>query len=297
MRYLSLFSGIEACTVAWKPLGWKAVGFAQYEPGDNIQFPSQVLKYHYPDVPNLGDVTKITEAKVASLGHIDLVVGGSPCQDLSLAGKRAGLRNEDGSITRSGLFDYQLQIFEWARRHCNARFLLWENVPGAFSSGKGRDFAYILGSMVQRDVPVPTDGWDNSGICTSDDWSRIVEWRVLDAQYFGVAQRRRRCFALLDTGAWWSRRPILFEPEGLPGDSEEGKGTQQGASSEAGDGTEEYCRMNTYGFAHSQQSMNLVEDFMPPLLRRDYKDPSLVGYPDFYNRDLTAYRMDHGEAE
>ena len=79
LRYLSLFSGIEAATVAWKPLGWEAVAFAQYEPGDNIQFPSKVLQYHYPDVPNLGDVTKITEEQIKVLGHIDLVVGGSPC--------------------------------------------------------------------------------------------------------------------------------------------------------------------------------------------------------------------------
>ena len=100
IRYLSLFSGIEAATVAWEPLGWTPVAFAQYEPGDNIQFPSKVLQYHYPDVPNLGDVTKITEEQIKALGHIDLVVGGSPCVDLSIVGQRRGLVNEDGSLTR-----------------------------------------------------------------------------------------------------------------------------------------------------------------------------------------------------
>lgn len=290
IRYLSLFSGIEACTVAWETLGWEPVAFAQYEPGDRIQFPSQVLKYHYPDVPNLGDVTKITEEQIAALGHIDLVVGGSPCQDLSLAGKRAGLRNEDGSITRSGLFDYQMQIFEWARRHGDARWLLWENVPGAFSSGAGRDFAYILGSMVQRDVPVPADGWRNSGICTSDSWDRIVEWRVLDAQYFReTPQRRRRVFALLDTGAWWSRQPVLLEPEGLPRDSEEGEGERESSSSKV-EGSSGGCLFDTLAFAeHSihpecicitgENNFVVGEDFTPALRVRDHKDPLIVMYP------------------
>ena len=217
LRYLSLFSGIEAATVAWKPLGWEAVAFAQYEPGDNIQFPSKVLQYHYPDVPNLGDVTKITEEQIKALGHIDLVVGGSPCTDLSIAGLRKGLVNEDGSLTRSGLFDYQMQIFEWARRNNGCEWMLWENVPGAFSSNEGNDFGYILGSMVQRDVPVPKDGWKNSGVCVSESGDRIVEWRVLDAQYFGVPQRRRRVFALLRAGAWGGTRRYCLSPRACEG--------------------------------------------------------------------------------
>lgn len=556
LRYLSLFSGIEAATVAWKPLGWEAVAFAQYEPSDNIQFPSKVLQYHYPDVPNLGDVTKITEEQIKALGHIDLVVGGSPCfaagtmvltehgyrpieeievgdlvfthkgnlkkvvrtghkeaetfslkssgktetivtenhpyyerkrnwvsekktnkrvfsdakwtevseldkdsflatpvipefhdderfddetlwilgryiadghyrkelrkegtdhyyyqvvisvgedkldefkahvkdrhfscykhsqsvyrctfssmelvgmieeygigdhsynkqiplkllgfpkeklkvlldgywsgdgcvtdkgheattvseklaltlalaivkvygvlpvvsrydapskgvicgrevnqrpaytirwketsrkmwikdddyfwgqvrsktsvgvnvvynleveddhtyiannavvhncQDLSVAGLRRGLVNEDGSLTRSGLFDYQMQIFEWARRNNGCEWMLWENVPGAFSSNEGNDFGYILGSMVQRDVPVPKDGWKNSGVCVSESGDRIVEWRVLDAQYFGVPQRRRRVFALLRAGAWGGTRRYCLSPRACEG--------------------------------------------------------------------------------
>lgn len=573
LRYLSLFSGIEAATVAWKPLGWEAVAFAQYEPGDNIQFPSKVLQYHYPEVPNLGDVTRITEEQIAALGHIDIVVGGSPCfvkgtmvltesgykpieeievgelvlthkgnlkkvvrvghkeadtfslqsagrtetivtgnhpyytrkrtwewgnktnsrhfsdptwtevsdlnkdyflatpvipdlhdderlddetlwilgryiadghyrkdlrkegtnhyqyqviisvgkdkledfkahvrsrhfscyehsqsvfrctfssmelvniieeygigdhsynkqiplkllglqkeklsvllegywsgdgcvtkkghsattvseklaltlalaivkvhgvmpvvcksnvppktvicgrevnqrpfytirwnksertvwtkdqdflwsnvrsvtpsaanvvynleveddhtyiannavvhncQDLSIAGAKRGLRNEDGSLTRSGLFDYQMQIFEWAKKHGNARFCLWENVPGAFSSNEGNDFAYILGSMVQGDVPVPGDGWGNSGVAVSESGDRCVEWHVLDTQYTGIPQRRRRVFALLDTGSWWSRPPILFKPEGLYGNPKKSKGTRKAASRTVG---------------------------------------------------------------
>lgn len=234
IRYISLFSGIEAATVAWEPLGWTPVAFAQYEPGDNIQFPSKVLQYHYPDVPNLGDVTKITEEQIKALGHIDLVVGGSPCQDLSIAGQRRGLVNEDGSLTRSGLFDYQMQIFEWARRNNGCEWMLWENVPGAFSSNEGNDFGYILGTMVQGNVPVPRDGWKNSGICVSEDGRRIVEWCVLDAQHFGVPQRRRRVFALLHTGAWGEYPPVLFESESLPRDSEKGEGKRKGSSKSSG---------------------------------------------------------------
>jgi len=142
VRYLSLFSGIEAATVAWEPLGWEAVGFAEFE-----DFPKAVLTHHYPAVPDLGDVTMITKEQIIALGQFDIVVGGSPCQDLSMAGKRAGLRNENGEVTRSGLFDEQIRIFEIARKHNGCRYCLWENVPGALSSNNGCDFAYVLGSL------------------------------------------------------------------------------------------------------------------------------------------------------
>ncbi|WP_257263420.1 DNA cytosine methyltransferase [Endozoicomonas sp. ONNA2] len=107
MGYLSLFSGIEAATVTWHPLGWTPAGFAEIEP-----FPSAVLEHHYPDVPNLGSVTDITEAMILKLGPIDLVVFGSPCQDLSEAGKRKGFDGE-----RSGLFFAAIQIIRWARKY------------------------------------------------------------------------------------------------------------------------------------------------------------------------------------
>jgi len=142
------------------------------------------------------------------------------CQDLSVAGKRAGLRNEDGSLTRSGLFDHQMRIFELAREINGCRFCLWENVPGALSSNDGQDFAYVLGTMVQGSVSVPRDGWANSGVCLSGDGRRCVEWRILDAQHMGVPQRRRRLFLISDSGTWWSRPPILFEPKGVSGNFE-----------------------------------------------------------------------------
>jgi DNA (cytosine-5)-methyltransferase 1 len=195
MRYLSLFSGIEAASVAWEPLGWQCVGVAEIEP-----FPCALLAHHYPDVPNLGSVTEITDEQIAALGPIDIVVGGSPCQDLSVAGKRAGLAG-----ARSGLFHEQLRIFHAARTLCGARWLLWENVPGAFSSHRGRDFAVVVGEMAGAEFGVPRNGWRNTGVAVGSNG--CVEWRTLDAQYVrvesharAVPQRRRRVFALLDTG-------------------------------------------------------------------------------------------------
>jgi len=187
-------------------------------------FPCAALAHHYPSVPNLGDVTKITEQDIAALGPIDLVVFGSPCQDLSVAGHRKGLINADGTVTRSGLFFTAVNIFQWARRHCGARFALWENVPGAFSSNKGRDFGAVVEFLAGLDeVPVPPKGWGNEGVALGSNG--LVEWATLDAQWFGVAQRRRRVFALLDTGDWSNRPPILLESESLRGDSAPSRGT------------------------------------------------------------------------
>lgn len=207
MRFLSLFSGIEAASVAWGPLGWECVAVAEIEP-----FPSALLAHHYPDVPNLGDVSRITGEQIAALGPLDIVVGGSPCQDLSVAGKRAGIAG-----ARSGLFHEQIRIFHAARDFGGARFMLWENVPGAFSSYSGRDFAAVVGAMAGCEFGVPAGGWKNSGVALGP--AGLVEWCVLDAQFFGLAQRRARVFALLDTGDWRSRPPVLLEPESLRGDS------------------------------------------------------------------------------
>ena len=137
VRFLSLFSGIEAASAAWAPLGWECAGVAEIDP-----FACAVLAHRHPHVPNLGDISKVTEMQVAALGHIDLVVFGSPCQDLSCAGKQKGLSGE-----RSGLFFPAIDIISWCRIWCGTRFALWENVPGAFSSSAGRDFAAVVGAL------------------------------------------------------------------------------------------------------------------------------------------------------
>lgn len=208
MRYLSLFSGIEAASEAWSPLGWQCVAVAEIEP-----FPCSVLAAHHSGAPNLGDVTKINETMIASLGPIDLVVFGSPCQDLSVAGKRAGLQGE-----RSGLFHQAIRILGYARKHCGTRFAVWENVPGAFSSNKGRDFAVVVGELAGvAGLNPPPKGWGTEGCLLGEQG--MVEWSVLDAQWFGVAQRRRRVFAFADFGDWRGRCPVLLEPESLRGNS------------------------------------------------------------------------------
>ena len=208
MRFLSLFSGIEAASEAWTALGWECAGVAEIDP-----FACAVLTHRHPHVPNLGDITKITEMQIAALGHIDLIVFGSPCQDLSIAGKQKGLSGE-----RSGLFYPAVDIINWARLWCGARFALWENVPGAFSSNQGRDFAAVVGTLAGLDdVGVPPKGWGTEGCAVGSE--AMVEWATLDAQWFGVAQRRRRIFALADFGNWAGRPPILLEPEGVRGDS------------------------------------------------------------------------------
>lgn len=216
MKYLSLFSGIEACTVAWKPLGWECVAVAEIEP-----FPCAVLAHHYPNVPNLGDVTKITEQQIKELGQIDLVVFGSPCQNLSVAGNRKGLQGES-----SGLFYEAIRLISYARKHCGARFALWENVPGSFSSNKGDDFREVVRELsANRNINTPANGWGNTGVALGENG--LVEWRVLDAQYFGLAQRRKRVFAIVDFGNWQDRPPILLEPKGVCGDTPPSRETGQ----------------------------------------------------------------------
>ncbi|MGX9958551.1 DNA cytosine methyltransferase [Xanthomonas euvesicatoria] len=207
MDYLSLFSGMEAAHLAWSPLGWRCKGVAEIDPAA-----CALLRHRLPHVPNLGSVTDITDEHIRALGPLDVVIGGSPCQDLSVAGKRAGLGG-----ARSGLFHHQLRIFNAARHLCGARWLVWENVPGAFSSNKGRDFAVVVGALAGSELTVPADGWSDEGVALGDNG--LVEWSVLDAQWFGVAQRRRRVFAVLDTGDWAGRPPVLLERDSLRGDS------------------------------------------------------------------------------
>lgn len=258
MRFLSLFSGIEACTVAWKPLGWECVAFSEIEP-----FPCSLLAHHYPDIPNLGDVTKITENQIKALGQIDLVVFGSPCQNLSMAGNRKGL---DGQS--SGLFYDAIRIIQWARKHNNCRFALWENVPGAFSSNKGADFTAVVRALSgNTDINTPKNGWGNSGAALGDDG--LVEWRVLDAQYFGLAQRRKRVFALTDFGNWQDRPPILFEPNGLHGDINQSEKEGGSIATATANGTRTAC----YGLDTKQPPARISLEKSATLTASSYKEP------------------------
>lgn len=271
MRYLSLFSGIEAATVAWQPMGWECVGVSEID-----AFPCAVLAHYYPSVPNLGDVTKLAEQDIADLGQIDVIVFGSPCQDLSLAGKRKGFTDDNGATTRSGLFFTAMRIVEWAKKHCGLRFALWENVPGAFSSNKGADFAEVVGHLAGIDsVEIPPKGWGTEGCAVGKEG--MVEWSTLDAQWFGVAQRRRRVFALADFGDWASRPPLLLESESLRGHTppsrEAGKRTagnaerSTGENSEGGRNAEPGLVLSevSYVMAHGQGGAEIMRNCSPTL--------------------------------
>lgn len=181
MRYLSVCSGIEAATVAWHPLGWTAAAYSEIE-----KFPSQVLAHHYPDVPNVGDMTKFKEW--TNVSNVDVLVGGTPCQSFSVAGLRKGLDDPRGNL--------MLTYLAIAAKF-RPKWLVWENVPGVLSSNGGDDFASLLRGM---------------GECGYG-----FAYRILDAQYFGVAQRRRRVFVVGCLGDWRSAAAVLFERHGLCG--------------------------------------------------------------------------------
>lgn len=254
-RYLSVCSGIEAFTVAVRELDFDAAAFAEIE-----DFPSKVLAHHYPDVPNLGDMTKID---VLKLGRIDWLVGGTPCQSFSVAGLRRGLDDDRGNLS----LEYVRLAHELAERN-GLRGLLWENVPGVLSD-KTNAFGCFLGAIVGHDDPLlPGDkpGWgrsnkfwrwinprekepiyDDEGQETGEftiategyhrpGWPSVgmasgprarLAWRVLDSRHFGVAQRRRRVFLVADFGGGFDPATVLFEPRG--------KGRSVEASGEAGE--------------------------------------------------------------
>lgn len=198
MIYGSVCSGIEAATVAWHPLGWKPAFFSEIE-----KFPRAVLEHHYPDVTLHGDFTSIEEKQY---GTIDLLVGGTPCQSFSIAGLRGGLDDARGNLA--------LEFIRLAERK-RARWLLWENVPGVFSSNRGKDFQSFVSGLVGWVVPIPKGGWGNAGIVSPASGRWGLAWRVLDAQYFGIPQRRRRVFLVAYSGDWRPATAVLFESESL----------------------------------------------------------------------------------
>ena len=207
MIYGSVCSGIEAASVAWHPLGWKPAFYSEIEP-----FPRAVLAHHYPDVPCHGDFTTIG---AEDYGPIDLLVGGTPCQDYSIAGQREGLAGDRGNLT--------LEYAKLAYRK-RARWLVWENVPGVFSLNAGRDFGAVLASFAGFPrgtfFAPPDGGWRNSGIVEpASPESFGLAWRVLDAQHFGVPQRRRRVFVVGYLGDWRRAAAVLFERHSLSGNS------------------------------------------------------------------------------
>lgn len=240
----SLFDGIGGFPLAGYYSGFSALWASEIE-----KFPIEVTKIRFPDMKHLGDITKIKGAEVSPTA---VVAGGSPCQDMSIAGKRTGLAGE-----RSGLFMEQIRVIKEMRDAdakrgrtddlIRPRYMLWENVPGAFSSNDGEDFRTVLEETCRIadstiSVPGPPSGaWDTVGAVMGTDFS--LAWRVLDAQYWGVPQRRRRIFLVADF-AGFTAPEILFKPESLSGDFTQGgaerKGTAGGIKKSAGTSGTDY---------------------------------------------------------
>lgn len=191
MKYATVCSGIEAPSLAWHPLGWEPVFFSEIE-----KFPSAVLSHYYPNTPNLGDMTKIQVENY--YGSIDVFCGGTPCQSFSLAGLRKGLDDPRGNLMLS---------FVGIAAKMRPRWIVWENVPGVLSSKGGRDFGTLLGALGEL-------GYG-------------FAYRVLDAQFFGVAQRRRRVFVVGYFGDWRPAAAVLFEPKSLRWNFAEGVQTKK----------------------------------------------------------------------
>lgn len=201
VRVLSVCSGIGAPECAWSPLGWEFVAHAEIEP-----FPSAVLAHHYPGVPNWGDMTKFSEWPDAD---VDVLVGGTPCQSFSVAGLRKGLADPRGNLALTFLAIADRFRPDW---------VVWENVPGVLSSAGGRDFGAFLGGLGELGY-----GW---------------AYRVLDAQYFGLAQRRKRVFVVASARGWASAAAVLFERESLSGHPAPSREAGEGTAGCAGRSTE-----------------------------------------------------------
>ena len=199
MKYGSVCSGIEAASVAWHDLGWEPQWFSEIE-----QFPSEVLKHRFPDVPNLGDMTQLTQNPTFNERSIDLLVGGTPCQSFSVAGLRKGLADPRGNLMLTFLALADAKKPKW---------IVWENVPGVLSSNGGKDFGTFLGALGEL-------GYG-------------FAYRVLDAQYFGVAQRRRRVFVVGYLGDWRVAAAVLFERESLQGNTKPSRKKREEVTADA----------------------------------------------------------------
>ena len=241
LKYISLFSGIEAATVAWKPLGWEAEAYAEIDP-----FPKAVLAHHYPGVPDLGDMTKVDWRKYR--GTVDLVCGGSPCQAFSVAGLRKALDDPRGQL----MLEYLRACHE-----INPEWIVWENVPGVLSADGGRAFGSLLAGVAEL--------WPDGG----------AAWRVLDAQFYGVAQRRRRVFLVINTRDWRRAAPVLFERESLlwdyPSSREKREALAGGLA--GGAGTPTWCA------ADSGVNMSVCCDMTPTLTAHDANSACFINVP------------------
>ena len=261
MTYLSVCSGIEAVSVAWELLGFRPIGFSEIEP-----FPCELLKQKYPNVKNYGDITQYEKWNI---GQFDILAGGTPCQSFSIAGKRGGIADERGAL----MYAY-LGIAETYR----PRWVIWENVPGVLSSNSGYDFTSFLAGLEECGY-----GW---------------AYRVLDAQYFGVPQRRRRVFVVghIDNRTDLAAK-VLFEQQGVCGNIAAGSETQKETTAAIGKGVNYFRRGGNFKYHKDKKAATLrnsaASDCFDLVLAREKKYirrltplecERLQGFPDNYTQ-------------
>jgi DNA (cytosine-5)-methyltransferase 1 len=232
MKFGSVCSGIEAASVAWNGLGWKVSWFAEIE-----QFPSAVLNHHYPEVPNLGDMTKLPEKILnGDIDAPDILCGGTPYQAFSVAGNRQSLDDARGNLTLT--FCEIADVLDTVRDI--PAIIFWENVPGVLNT-KDNAFGCFLAKLAGEDSELKPSGkrWTNAGVVFGH--KRTVAWRVLDAQYFGLAQRRKRVFVVASARERFDPAEILFEFEGLRRDIAPSRGERKNATSSIEDRSPDGC--------------------------------------------------------
>ena len=246
MRYGSVCSGVEAASKAWEPLGWEPIFFSEIE-----EFPSAVLKAHWPKIPNMGDMTKFEEWGIER-GAVDVLVGGTPCQSFSIAGLRGGLNDNRGNLALT-----YCRMVDQLR----PRWTVWENVPGVLSSNGGRDFGSIIRALAK--------------------FGYSCSWRVLDAQNFGVPQRRRRVFLIgCSSGEWRDSASVLFESGCGSGNHKKSRKAREESTASAKRGTPfDKQRIAEYGSGKVSST----------LAARDYKDATdLIVYANRVAPSVTA---------
>lgn len=289
MKLMSLFDGSGGFPLVASLCGIEPVYASEVEP-----YPIAVTKSRFPNMKHLGDVSRI---KGAEIEPVDIITFGSPCQDMSVAGKRAGLKHTavgDEETTRSGLFMEAIRIIKEMRVKTNGiypRFAVWENVPGAFSSNRGEDFRLVLEEFIKITEPnavmpaVPQAGWAYADCISGGGWS--IAYRVFDAQYWGVPQRRRRIYLVADFRGECAQE-ILFKRESLRGYFEAGRTPGQGIAADA-----QNCVDNIGG----QTEYARQSDTAPCLKATHYKNPPCITVSAGFCPEVSAKTRGVGYAE
>ena len=275
IRFGSVCSGVEAASLAFNPLGWQAAWFAEIEP-----FPCALLEHRFPGVPNLGDMTQIPDMLDAGLVEApDILCGGTPCQAFSFAGSRRSLADARGNLSLIFCEIADAMDRQRALRGERPVVVFWENVPGVLST-RDNAFGCFLGQLAGADAPLSsgTRTWPSAGVVAGP--SRNIAWRVLDAQYFGVPQRRKRVFVVASSATdRFSPPQVLFERPCVRGDSSQVEGPRKDSSS----------RIDAGLVGHGEERGMTFDDKIPTLSVSHLAKQGLAGQ-SFNYRELVLER-------